>query len=73
MEMTIGQGRGSNPNSQKNLKRPDYKYYVLDSTDNSVVSGPHAFGVAYKKAEALNAKNGHRYFASVIEFEKKGA
>ena len=60
-------GRGSNPNSKNNLRKPSYIYCVFDSVDNSVVSGPHAFGVAYKKAEALNGKSSHRYFTDVAK------
>lgn len=55
-------GRGSNPKSKENLRKPEYIYCVFDAADNSIVSGPHAFGVAYKKAEKLNKVHPNRYF-----------
>jgi hypothetical protein len=66
MEMTIGQGRGSNPNSKKNLRRPDCKYFVFDNENgNAKISGPHTSGVAYRKAQELNMAAGKscRYFS----------
>jgi hypothetical protein len=67
MTILAGRGRGGNPESKKNLRKPKYIYFVFDSKtyENGKpipVSGPHAFGVAYRKADLLNKTDPHRYF-----------
>jgi len=61
-------GKGSNPNSRANLKVPARNTYVFNSENNEMISGPHFFKVAYKKAVDLNRKfSTNRYFADSIE------
>ena len=70
MEMTIGQGRGSNQNSKKNIdKANERRFWIMDVENNHPLFGPYCRRIAHLKMEKLNKYNHtgkHLYYVLIV-------